>query len=100
MAIRNCIASAERDRHHEASNGRVARDARGLCGGDIERAGCPADPRRVPVDETFIDESCVFRFQPHLTASVPPIGWVDEDRTTRRFEAFPQGRATHTNLST
>jgi hypothetical protein len=60
----------------------------------------PPTHERVPVDETFIDESCGFRVQTHVTGSVLTIEWVNEDGTTRRFEAFPQGRATHTNLST
>ena len=60
----------------------------------------PPTHERVRVDETFIDESCGFRVQTHVTGFVVTIEWVDEDGTTRRFEAFPQGRATHTNLST
>jgi hypothetical protein len=59
----------------------------------------PPTHERVPVDETVIDESCGFRVQTHVTGFVVTIEWVDE-QGTRRFEAFPQGRATHTNLST
>jgi len=60
----------------------------------------PPTHERVAVDETLIDESCGFRVQTHVTGVVLTIEWVDQDGTTRRFEAFPQGRATHTNLST
>jgi hypothetical protein len=59
----------------------------------------PPTHERVPVDETVIDESCGFRVQTHVTGFVVTIEWVDE-QGTRRFEAFPQDRATHTNLST
>ena len=38
--------------------------------------------------------------QTHLTGFVLTIEWVDGDGTIRRFTAFPQGRATHTNPST
>jgi hypothetical protein len=60
----------------------------------------PPTHERVPIDETFTDESCGFPVQVQLTGFMLVIEWVDEDGTTRRFEAFPQARATLTNLST
>jgi hypothetical protein len=66
----------------------------------LSAQAAPPTHERVPVDETFIDESCGFRVQTHVTGFVVTIEWVDEQGATRRFEAFPQGRATHTNLST
>jgi hypothetical protein len=60
----------------------------------------PPTHERVPVDETFIDESCGFRVQGQASGVMLVIEWVDEDGTTRRFEGFPQARLTLTNLST
>jgi hypothetical protein len=50
----------------------------------------PPTHERVPIDETFTDESCGFPVQVQLTGFMLVIEWVDEDGTTRRFEAFPQ----------
>jgi hypothetical protein len=60
----------------------------------------PPTHERVPVDQRLLDQSCGFLVQTHLTGFVLTIEWVDEDGTIRRFTAFPQGRATHTNPST
>jgi hypothetical protein len=59
----------------------------------------PPTHQRVPIDETpFIDRSCGFPVQVQLTGIMLVIEWVDEDGTTRRFEGFPQAKATFTNL--
>ena len=60
----------------------------------------PPTHERVPVDDEFIDESCGFRVQGHATGVMLVIEWVDKDGTTRRFEGFPQGRLTLTNVRT
>ena len=67
----------------------------------LSAQAAPPTHERVPIDETpFIDESCGFRVQVQLTGFMLVIEWVDEEGTTRRFEASPQARATFTNLST
>jgi hypothetical protein len=55
---------------------------------------------RTPVDDVFIDTSCGFPVEIHTTGFVLAIEWVDEDGSLRRFEAYPQLKATHTNLAT
>jgi hypothetical protein len=60
----------------------------------------PPTHERVPIDDEFIDGSCGFPVQGHVTGFMLIIEWVDEDGTTRRFEGFPQARATFTNLIT
>jgi hypothetical protein len=60
----------------------------------------PPTHERVPIDDEFIDESCGFPVQGHVTGFMLIIEWVDKDGTTRRFEGFPQARTTFTNLIT
>jgi hypothetical protein len=56
---------------------------------------------RTPVDDVFVDEdSCDFAVEIHTTGFILAIEWVDEDGSLRRFEAYPQLRATYTNLVT
>jgi hypothetical protein len=61
----------------------------------------PPTHEREPIDATFTDEaSCDFPVEIHLTGFVVRIEWVNEDGSVRRIEAFPQGKATLTNLDT
>jgi hypothetical protein len=60
----------------------------------------PPTHEQVPIDDEFIDESCGFPVQGHVTGFMLVIEWVDKDGTTRRFEGFPQARTTFTNLIT
>lgn len=60
----------------------------------------PPTHHRVPINDTFIDESCGFPVRVQVTGVMLVIEWVDEDGTIRRFEGFPQARTTFTNLST
>jgi hypothetical protein len=61
----------------------------------------PPTHERVSIDETFTDrEACGFPVEGHATGVMLVIEWVKKDGTTRRFEGFPQGRLTVTNLST
>jgi hypothetical protein len=55
---------------------------------------------RVPVDATFIEESCGVPVEFHIVGVSVTIQWVDADGTTRAITAFPQGRLTLTNLDT
>jgi hypothetical protein len=55
---------------------------------------------RIPIDDVFVNESCGFPVEIRQTGFVVAIEWVDEDETIRRFEAYPQLKATHTNLDT
>lgn len=55
---------------------------------------------RIPIDDVFVDESCGFPVEIHQTGFLIAKEWVDEDGTIRRFEAYPQLKATHTNLVT
>jgi hypothetical protein len=62
----------------------------------------PPTHNRVSVDETFTDEreACGFPIKGHATGVKLTIEWVKKDGTIRRFEGFPQGRLTVTNLTT
>jgi hypothetical protein len=60
----------------------------------------PPTHEQVPIDDEFIDESCGFPVQVHVTGFMLVIEWVDEDGTIRRFEGFPQARTTFTNSAT
>jgi hypothetical protein len=61
----------------------------------------PPTHDRVPIDATFTDHAaCGFSVEGHATGVMLVIEWVDEDGTTRRFEGFPRGRLTLTNLTT
>jgi hypothetical protein len=63
------------------------------------RAAPPTHERR-SIDETFIDRSCGFPVQVEVTGVMLVIEWIDKEGTRRRFEGFPQGRLTLTNLLT
>jgi hypothetical protein len=60
----------------------------------------PPTHERVPIDDTFTDESCGFPVRVQVTGFMLVIEWVDEDGTIRRFEGFPQARTTFTNVIT
>jgi hypothetical protein len=60
----------------------------------------PPTHERVPIDDEFVDESCGFPVEGHVTGFLLAIEWIDEDGSLRRFEAFPEGRGTFTNPST
>jgi hypothetical protein len=60
----------------------------------------PPTHEPVPINDEFIDESCDFPVQVHVTGFMLVIEWVDEDGTIRRFEGFPQARTTFTNSAT
>jgi hypothetical protein len=55
---------------------------------------------RMPIDDEFVDESCGFPLQVQQTGFLVAIEWVGEDGSLRRFEAYPQLKATYTNPST
>jgi hypothetical protein len=52
------------------------------------------------VDEVFVDETCGFPVEVHLTGALITIQWVNKDGSLRTFQASPQGKATLTNLNT
>jgi hypothetical protein len=55
---------------------------------------------RVPVDDTFVKESCGVPVEVHEVGVLVTIQWVDADGTTRTIGVFPQGRLTLTNQDT
>jgi hypothetical protein len=55
---------------------------------------------RVPIDDEFVDESCGFPLEVQQTGFLVAIEWVNADGSLRRFEAYPQLKATYTNPST
>jgi hypothetical protein len=55
---------------------------------------------RVPIDDEFVDESYGFPLDVQQTGFLVAIEWVDADGSLRRFEAYPQLKATYTNPST
>lgn len=61
----------------------------------------PPTHERVPVDDVVVDEeSCGVPVEIHTTGFILAIEWVGEDGSLRRFEAYPQFKATLTNLVT
>lgn len=55
---------------------------------------------RVPIDGTFVDESCGFAVRIETTGFIVRITWVDQEGNGRRIEAAPQAKQTLTNLET
>jgi hypothetical protein len=55
---------------------------------------------RMPANFHEVDETCGFPVEVHQTGFIIVIQWVAADGSLRRFEAYPEVRATFTNPST
>jgi hypothetical protein len=55
---------------------------------------------RMPANFDDVDETCGFPVEVHQTGFIIVIQWVAADGSLRRFEAYPEVRATFTNPST
>jgi hypothetical protein len=99
--IRDCIASSKRNGIMKRLTVVFLMTLAALVAAAPSAQAAPPTHERVPINDTFTnDQACGFPVQGHATGFMLVIEWVDEDGTTRRFEGFPQGTLTLTNLTT
>lgn len=100
VAIRDCVASLKGNDVMKRLTAVLLVTIAALVAAAPSALAAPPTLEREFVDVTFTDEeSCGFPVEIHQRGFVIGITWVDEDGSVRRIEAFPQGRATLTNLT-